>query len=658
MSTVDNGSSSVSSFGVRPISEREGQTVNPFTGLPYNDDLYSKQVRPLNISIPINPDTGTPYTEQEIDQMPIPAKMPAIDFSSPSVQVSIVQPDGSIHTHTAPTSGELRYSVQRNKAYAEENNEAKLEERVQAYRIRERQHVKDVRAYKAARALWVERDGVHPPTKQHPNGYQYDCPKRPSKPVDPRTRAPKVTEQTISVPFNGIDSIAYLMEHYNCTDEQVDAVAVEYERRMKDAQAFNARPYTVHWSELSPTGQGFTKYGCTLPDECFRAMLESLCVCTVHGEFVYNNAGECISVQYTKGQESYLEFCSFVHRMYVHRKIDAIESNAQGFGGKTRTPAKREQTYTIQVSNGRGKTNGLRTGRLYSMSDREDIINRTFLMAFTPDTCTLFPVTDDGRGYIQCPSVQVESEEYVRETTTIHPYSGKEYKNRYPGYLVTFTCTSGQLYQTFTNSLNRVEEMTACTGIAGIVDSKLEKGDFGDCTAVKLRSNSVRQYNAAYPYSGIIKYVATHYFQWLFKRTSHKCTLVWQHDRDRSNHGMENSIPLYTILENNEGMFSNVELDIIAVELMTPEELAQAYSSVRPDERRATAFRDIRVSNGEQTHTDTGSRVYYKMVVQLYTKMRAMYEPMTEDLTYVQAATIEMLNSRIPEEPTVRPINK
>lgn len=596
MSTSESGS-----FGVRPVCESEGLTIDPKTGLPYSTDrLYSAEVRPLTENTPTNPDTGHPYTEQEIDALPSPERMHAIDFSSPA-------------------AGTLRYSSGRATAYAEDAEDEKSEERVHAYRDALASYEIRYTKWQAAVRLWRERDGIHPST-----GEPYDKPKKPSQPIHPAVRGTSVrksTEQVCRVQYDGFNTIRHVMQTaHQCTDEQCARVQDEFEQRVagQGENPITGTPYTIHWSELSATGQGFTKYSCSVPAADFRCLLEALSICTVRGEIVFADSS-VTAVQYTPEQERYLEFCSHVHRMYVHRKIDAVESQAVGFAGKTYNRQQTVGTYTVQVTNGNRESTGRRTGRLFSTCDREDIVNRSFLLSFTPDICTACPVNDDGQGYLQMPKCTVHVQEVIENIPT--PVNGGQmYSRARHGWLCTFVCcTTGQVATVFTQNWLTVQRVSVCTGIFGTVKSIEDN-------RLILSARTVRQYNNAYPYSGAVKYIINDYFHLLFKRSLKKCEIVWQEKALRNNAGMDNSAPLYSIMQDNAHLFSDVERDLLIVELMQESEIRSLYKDSRLNECKARHFRTLQDKRTGKQTCNVSYKRYKNMLEQLYSKMRKLVD--------------------------------
>jgi hypothetical protein len=593
------------SFGVRPVCESEGLTIDPKTGLPYSTNrLYSGDVRPLVGNTPNNPDTGHPYTAQEIDALPSPERMHAIDFSS-------------------DPAGTLRYSPKRAAAYVEDAGDEEMAERVHAYTDALKSYEIRYRKWESAVELWKEREGVHPST-----GEQYPKPKKPSQPMHPANRANvrKSTEQVSRVHYDGFDTIRHIMQiQYHCTSVQCAVVQDEFEQRVSVQSSNPAKyvntgtPYTVHWSELSPSGHGFTKYSCAVPAADFRCLLEALSICTVRGEIVFAD-GSVTAVQYTPEQERYLEFCSYVHRMYVHRKIDAVESSAVGFSGKTYNRQSTVGTYTVQVTNGHRKQTGRRTGRLFSGCDREDIVNRAFLINFTPDICTACPVNGDGKGYLQMANCTVDVQEVIEELPTQHNGGQKYIRSRH-GWRCTFVCqTTGQVATVFTQNWMTVCRLAECTGIFAMINGVNEENQF------VISARNVRQYNNAYPYSGAVKYIINDYFHTLFKRSVMKCEIVWQEKQLRNNAGMDNSAPLYSIMQDNAHLFSDKERDLLLVELMQESELRTLYKDSRLDECKAKHFRTLQNNRTRSNSCTVGYKGYNSMTAQLYSKMRNLVD--------------------------------
>jgi translation initiation factor IF-1 len=346
-------------------------------------------------------------------------------------------------------------------------------------------------------------------------------------------------------------------------------------------------------------------------------MMEALVKCTPRMEFTFDDK-RCTGVQYTPEQGCYLDWCENVHRLFVHRRIDSNEANSQGFDGKTLNRSSREQTYLV-------RDNRSTRGRLYSACDREDIVNRSFVIAFTPDLCTLVPVTDEGHGYVQCANVQTTIEQGQNAHTSVSMRTGRVRIRTTDGFWVTFTdVQTGRLYVAFTESKRRADRMVACTGIIGCTDEDWTSGQFGP-NAVKLISSSVLQFTSTFAYAGIVKFVVRRLFEMLYKRPVTRCALVWQDRRMRHSFGMDNGIPLYSIYKSNEHLFSDVEADIIEVELTPIETLVEMYKHTDSHERRAEMFRNLRyMKNGTLVHC--GRKMYKRMAEQLYRKMGKLIE--------------------------------
>lgn len=636
MSTVnENGS-----FGVNPIVSREGFTIDPTTGLPYTDNLYSKDVRPIVNHVPINPDTGRPYTEQEIDALPLSGRMNAMDFSSPSEQVSTVVDDytelivdesgeiigeeqvyRTVYTHSAPKSGVLRYSVGRNRAYSADDKVIKREEAVQKYSEQMASWRLKMDAYHTAVQDWLDIGGKHSGVKR---------PKRPTgKPQNPLNKSTPEKKAVIPVFFDGFQTISTAMtEGYGCTPEQCANVQAAIESIVQQQMDLNkrtreqvlhdtGRPYTIHWSELSGSGEGYTLYRCAVPIGFFHVMMEALCKCTPRMDLTMQD-GHCTGVQHTPEQECYLQWCENVHRLYVHRRIDSNESNSQGFDGKTLYRGKREQTYLI-------RDNRATRGRLYSACDREDIVNRSFIIAFLPDLCTLVSVTDEGHGYVQCPDVQSVMEPGEKQFELVSMRTGRVQIRTLSGWRITYTdVQTGRLYSVFTQSEVSAKRLNSYTGIVACTDEDCTSGQFGMNTT-ELVSRTVQSFSPSFPYAGIVKYVVRRLFEMLYKRPTTKSDIVWQAQYLRNSFGMDNGIPLYSIYKSNEHLFSDVEADIIEVELTPVQVLSDMYKSTRPDERRAEMFRNLRyIKNGTLVHC--GQKMYKRMAEQLYRKMKRMVE--------------------------------
>lgn len=266
---------------------------------------------------------------------------------------------------------------------------------------------------------------------------------------------------------------------------------------------------------------------------------------------------------YTVPQLMFLNFAVQFATWHAEPRLTALEYRATG------------REYGRQLYRGNRLGDGKQASRMFSDSERLDIINRTCLVCFCPEIARAVPVTDEGCGYIQCRNVQISRDADARHTfTEYRRHSVKEVERAC--IKVTYRdVDSGQEYVVYTKSLKRAEELYNCTnGFYGVSKHPVlftcpapVAGPFGSLEdiarlpwsdeqdeppysplhVIELDADSVAPIRG-YVFSRMLKYFGLNIYRFLFRRTDYLNTVIAEHRITRQARSNHKSPELYTFL--------------------------------------------------------------------------------------------------------------
>lgn len=350
---------------------------------------------------------------------------------------------------------------------------------------------------------------------------------------------------------------------------------------------------------------------------------------------------------YTPAQLGYLSFAVDFAQWYGDERLTALENRLIS------------RTYGRSLYRGSQYGHGRQNSRMFSDSERSDILNRTCIVCFCPEIARTIPVTDEGCGYVSCADISVDWTmcEYKYDTVE----NGEVRKKKVSGWKFTFTDnTTGQKYFVHTRSTKYAVLWKEYTGFYGVSKRPIEfttpapitGGMFGsveqiasmpwdeqnsnrqeDCVPVReieLDPESLAPYAQEYNFHRMLKFFGMNIFRFLFRRPVGPDKLLREHKYSRDARRSFRSTPLYEFMR-RLGMdehgaaapkdaefpeFSienlhipNAWIDLCTVELASSKDLPKTED---PRERRVQAFRLLWE---ERANANRGKRAFKKCAI-------------------------------------------
>lgn len=338
----------------------------------------------------------------------------------------------------------------------------------------------------------------------------------------------------------------------------------------------------------------------------------------VHGTNVFS--------VYTPAQLGYLSFAVDFAQWYGDSVVTALENRLIS------------RQYGRTLYRGSQYGHGGPQSRMFSDSERADILNRTCIVCFCPEIARTIPVTDEGCGYVSCTDVSVEwgyHEFWIDTVRKDHVHRQKVH-----GYKYTFTDKSdGQKYFVHTQSLKDALKWREFKGFYGVSLSPIQftvptppvGGQFGSVEqiasmpwdeehdkrpddsipvrAIQLDPLSLAPYAGEYHFHRMLKFFGMNIFRFLFRRPSGENHLIREHKKSRDARRNFRSTPLYEFMrrlgmdehgaaapkdaEFPEFSIENLHIpdawiDLCTIELASSKELPKTAD---PRDRRVQGFR-------------------------------------------------------------------
>lgn len=416
----------------------------------------------------------------------------------------------------------------------------------------------------------------------------------------------------------------------------------------KHIRMHGTREYT--WLAERANGTKLERFVYRMPNWVGRLLVETLVKFRPVPEFDVRDTfvhGTNVFTIYTPAQLGYLSFAVDFAQWYGDERLTALENRLIS------------RTYGRSLYRGSQYGHGRQNSRMFSDSERSDILNRTCIVCFCPEIARTIPVTDEGCGYVSCADIKVDWEEctfwreYVR--------AGEFIRQKDNGWKLTFTDnTTGQKYFVHTRAIKSLVLWKEFTGFYGVGKRPIEfttpapitGGMFGsveqiasmpwdeqnsnrqeDCVPVReieLDPDSLAPYAHEYSFHRMLKFFGMNIFRFLFRRPVGPDKLLREHKASRDARRSFRSTPLYEFMrrlgmdehgaaapkdtEFPEFSIENLHIpdawiDLCTVELMTSKELPRTEDH---RDRRVQAFRLLWE---ERANANRGKRAFKKCAI-------------------------------------------